>query len=101
MNTVLSHHHTWAAQELATADLSDARLTKRLVHIVADKLAQPTASIPLASRSWAASKATYRFLSSAKVTPERARAQLQATATELKEEIRWAQPQPRPPERSS
>jgi hypothetical protein len=73
MNTLVSNHHRWAAQELATADLSDARLTKRLVRIVADKLAQPTASIPQASGSWAASKATYRFLSSAKVTPQRIR----------------------------
>ena len=40
-------------------------------------------------------------MAAAKVAPERARAQLQATATELKEEIRWARPQPRPPERSS
>jgi len=40
-------------------------------------------------------------LAASKVAPERARAQLQATATELKEEIRWARPQPRPPERSS
>jgi len=73
MNTVLAHHQSWAAQELATADLGDARLTKRLVRIVADKLAKPTASIPHASGSWAACKATYRFLSSAKVTPERIR----------------------------
>jgi uncharacterized membrane protein len=42
-----------------------------------------------------------RRLAASKVAPERARAQLQATATELKEEIRWARPQPRPPERSS
>jgi Putative Actinobacterial Holin-X, holin superfamily III len=40
-------------------------------------------------------------LAASKVAPERARAQLQATATELKEEIRWARPQPKPPERSS
>jgi uncharacterized membrane protein len=40
-------------------------------------------------------------MAAAKVAPERAKAQLQATATELKEEIRWARPQPRPPERSS
>jgi hypothetical protein len=40
-------------------------------------------------------------MAAAKVAPERARSQLQATATELKEEIRWARPQPRPPERSS
>jgi uncharacterized membrane protein YqjE len=42
-----------------------------------------------------------RQLAASKVAPERAKAQLQATATELKEEIRWARPQPRPPERSS
>jgi uncharacterized membrane protein len=42
-----------------------------------------------------------RRLAASRVAPERARAQLQATATELKEEIRWARPQPRPPERSS
>jgi hypothetical protein len=42
-----------------------------------------------------------RRLAASKVAPERARAQLQATATELREEIRWARPQPRPPERSS
>jgi uncharacterized membrane protein len=42
-----------------------------------------------------------RRLAASKVTPERAKAQLQATATELKEEIRWARPQPTPPERSS
>ena len=42
-----------------------------------------------------------RRLAASNVAPERARAQLQATATELKEEIRWARPQPKPPERSS
>jgi len=40
-------------------------------------------------------------LAASKVAPERARAQLQATATELREEIRWARPRPKPPERSS
>jgi uncharacterized membrane protein YqjE len=42
-----------------------------------------------------------RRLAASKVAPERAKAQLQATATELKEEIRWARPQPTPPEKSS
>jgi hypothetical protein len=74
MNTLLPNHHRWAAQELATADLGDARLTKRLVRIVADKLATPTASIPQASGSWAATKATYRFLASEQVAAERIRA---------------------------
>src|SRR5215207_4047940 len=73
MNT-LPNHHTWAAQELATADFGDARLSKRLVHIVADKLANPTASIPQASGSWAATKATYRFLASEQVAANSIRA---------------------------
>ena len=42
-----------------------------------------------------------RQLAASKVAPERARAQLQATATELKEEIRWARPQQTPPGKSS
>jgi len=74
MNTVLPNHHSWAAQELATADLGDARLAKRLVRIVADKLANPTASIPQASRSWAATKATYRFLASDQLAADSIRA---------------------------
>lgn len=74
MNTPTPNHASWAAQELATARLGDARLTKRLVRIVADKLAQPTASIPEASGSWAATKATYRFLSSAQFSTDRIRA---------------------------
>jgi hypothetical protein len=36
-----------------------------------------------------------------KVAPDRARAELRETATELREEIRWVRPRRRPPERSS
>lgn len=74
MNTLLPNHHTWAAQELATADFGDTRLSKRLVRVVADKLAKPTASIPQASGSWAATKATYRFLASEQVAADSIRA---------------------------
>ena len=42
-----------------------------------------------------------RRLAASKVAPERARAELQAAATELKEELTWGRPQPQPPERSS
>ena len=38
-------------------------------------------------------------LAASKVAPEKARAELQATANELKEEITWGRPQPQPPER--
>jgi hypothetical protein len=74
MNTPLPAAHTWAAQELATASLGDARLTKRLIRIVADKLASPTASIPLASGDWAATKAAYRFFASKQVSADAIRA---------------------------
>jgi hypothetical protein len=84
MNTFPPNHHTWAAQELATADLGDARLTKRLVRIVADKLANPTASIPQASGSWAATKASYRFLASEHLAADSIRAaHLDATRSRI------------------
>src|SRR5215208_5081777 len=70
MKTHTPNHHSWAAQELASARLGDARLNQRLVRIVADKLANPTASIPQASGSWAATKATYRFLDSKQVAAD-------------------------------
>jgi hypothetical protein len=38
-------------------------------------------------------------LAASKVAPEKAKAELQATANELKEEITWGRPQPQPPER--
>jgi hypothetical protein len=38
-------------------------------------------------------------LAASKVAPEKARAELQTTANELKEEITWGRPQQRPPER--
>lgn len=84
MITHRSHHQAWAAQELATADLGDARLTKRLIRIVADKLANPTASIPQASGSWAATKATYCFLASEQFSSDRIRhAHLNATRARI------------------
>jgi uncharacterized membrane protein YqjE len=38
-------------------------------------------------------------LAASKVAPEKARAELQATANELKEEITWGRPQQQPPKR--
>jgi hypothetical protein len=38
-------------------------------------------------------------LAASKVAPEKAKAELQTTATELKEEITWGKPQQQPPER--
>jgi hypothetical protein len=74
MNLPLPTAQEWAAQELATAKFGDARLTKRLARIVADKLTNPTASIPQASGDWAATKATYRFFASPQVSADAIRA---------------------------
>jgi hypothetical protein len=38
---------SWAAQALQTAHFRDARLTKRLIRMVEDFAAQPTASVRL------------------------------------------------------
>jgi len=65
---------SWAAQELQYAQLGDARLNRRLVCVVEDLAAQPTASVPQASGTWAATKGCYRFWDSEKVTPAGIRA---------------------------
>jgi Transposase DNA-binding/Transposase Tn5 dimerisation domain len=75
---------TWAERELATATFGDARLTKRLIRIVSDKLAKPSASIPQASGSWAATKATYNFFASDQISADAIRAaHLDATRRRL------------------
>jgi hypothetical protein len=65
---------TWAARELQTLDLGDARRTRRLQHLVECLVAHPQASLPDACRTWAASKAAYRLLDNAAVTPDAIRA---------------------------
>jgi len=64
----------WAAEELRHVDLGDARLGRRLVRMVEDLAARPTASVPEASGTWAATKAAYRFWDTEQVTPEAIRA---------------------------
>jgi hypothetical protein len=58
----------WAAEELRSVDLGDARLNRRVVRIVEALAAQPTASVPQAAGDWAGTKAIYRFWDSAKVS---------------------------------
>lgn len=65
---------SWATQELQTANFRDARLTKRLIRMVEDFSAHPTASVPQACGSWAATKAAYNFWDSDRVTPAAIRA---------------------------
>ena len=60
----------WVANELRQVDLGDGRLNQRLMRIVGDLIAHPTASVPEACGSWAATKATYRFWASPRVRPE-------------------------------
>jgi hypothetical protein len=50
----------WIGQELAAAKLPDARLEKRLQHLVEQMAAGLGRSIPLACQDWAATKAAYR-----------------------------------------
>ena len=65
---------TWAARELQTLDLGDARRTRRVHHLVDCLVARPQASLPDACQTWAASKAAYRLLDNPAVTPEAIRA---------------------------
>jgi hypothetical protein len=52
----------WAQQEFETLELGDARRTHRLIRLVDDLSAQPTASLPVACGGWAETKAAYRLL---------------------------------------
>jgi len=68
----------WALAELGTAQLGDARRTRRLATLVTTLAARPAASVPVACGSWAATKAAYRFWDCADVTPAAIRAAHQA-----------------------
>jgi len=60
----------WIEQELAAAKLPDARLEKRLRHLVEQMAAGLGRSIPLAFQDWAATKAAYRFFSNERICEE-------------------------------
>ena len=53
---------SWAAAELAGADVGDARLNRRLVRVAEPLGAPPGASIPVACGGWAETQAAYRLL---------------------------------------
>jgi hypothetical protein len=61
---------SWAAEELRTVKLGDARLGKRLVGMVEALAARPSASVPQAMGEWAATKAAYNFWDSEHVEAE-------------------------------
>lgn len=52
---------SWLNDEVFAADFGDKRLSRRLGSIITAFSEKPTASIPLSTGSWAASKATYNF----------------------------------------
>lgn len=58
------------AEEFRGAPLGDRRRTARLVRLATDLARQPAASFPAASRTEAATEATYRLLRNPHVTPE-------------------------------
>lgn len=66
---VLTPVPQWALEEVQDAALGDARLNRRLPRLLGQVAAQPTASIPQACGTWAATKAAYRFFDNTKVTP--------------------------------
>lgn len=60
----------WIEQELAASKLPDARLEKRLRHLVEQLAKGVGRSIPWACQDWAAAKAAYRFFSNGRVSEE-------------------------------
>ena len=60
----------WIEQELAPSTLPDARLEKRLRHLVEHLAKGVGRSIPWACQDWAAAKAAYRFFSNGRVREE-------------------------------
>jgi Transposase DNA-binding/Transposase Tn5 dimerisation domain len=58
---------SWAAEELRHVNLGDRRRNERLIKIVEDLAAQPSASVPQASRDNAALQGTYDFWQSPRV----------------------------------
>src|SRR5262245_61993904 len=62
----------WAQEEMATADLCDARLNERLTCLLSDLGRRPTASIPAACGGYNEMTAAYRFFANDKVSFEKA-----------------------------
>ena len=61
----------WTLEEFGGADLGDARLSNRLKNLAKSFSRYPEKSIPGNCRSWAETKAAYRFFDNKKVTSEK------------------------------
>ena len=62
---------SWASTEMHNADLKDKRLNARLVQVLSDLGARPSASIPAACGGYKETAAAYRFFDNDKVTYDR------------------------------
>jgi hypothetical protein len=79
----------WAETELASVQLGDRRLDRRLIQLVGDFSASPATSIPAACGTAAATKAAYRFLDDEAVDPDAiVGAHIQATTARVAGEAR-------------
>ncbi|MHB9049999.1 MAG: IS4/Tn5 family transposase DNA-binding protein, partial [Pirellulales bacterium] len=58
----------WAKEEMATVDLNDERLNRRLAMVLSDLGERPTTSIPAACGGHAEMTAAYRLFDNPKVT---------------------------------
>lgn len=67
---MLAHRERWAEQQFASADLGDARRTRRLVKLAAQMAANSSGTIPQQTGTTADMKAAYRLFASEGVTHE-------------------------------
>jgi hypothetical protein len=61
-------HKMWAHRELASFNVGDRRLKRRIIQMSEDFAAAPQANIPQASGNWPRTKAAYRFFSNENVS---------------------------------
>lgn len=61
----------WAIEEMASANIGDARLNKRLGHLLELLSANPNKTLPAACQGWTETLAAYRFFDNDQVTPEK------------------------------
>lgn len=62
---------SWVLEETAGAELGDARLNKRLGHLLEILSNNPNKTIPAACNGWTETLAAYRFFDNKAVTPEK------------------------------
>jgi len=67
---VVDNPQAWAEAQFGTAELGDARRTRRAVQLGAGLVVHPAASTPKQAGSWAGTKAAYRLFNEKDVTVE-------------------------------